>query len=112
LTKIIEDLSGQEWDYVSLGEGVGTRPPGCETSYYCEQKLCIPPHNWVFRCTDSMLFSQRFIKNLVKSLIPFRECLDWELNFQLMLHQGKALWADPPISEQGTCFQRYVSSLK
>jgi hypothetical protein len=112
IIKIMQDLSGQDWDYVSLGEGVGTRPPGCETSYYGEQKLYKPPHSWVFRCTDSMLFSQKFIKKLAKSLLPFRECLDWELNFQLAFHQGKALWADPPISEQGTCFKRYGTSLK
>ena len=111
LAKIMQDLSGQEWDYVSLGEGVGTRPPGVEKTYYGEQKLYTPPHSWVFRCTDSMLFSQSFIKKLAKTLLPFRECLDWELNFQLMLNQGKALWTDPPIFEQGTCFQRYGSSL-
>lgn len=112
IIKIMQDLSGQDWDYVSLGEGVGTRPPGCETSYYGEQKLYKPPHSWVFRCTDSMLFSQKFIKKLAKTLLPFRECLDWELNFQLAFHQAKALWTDPPISEQGTCFKRYGTSLK
>jgi hypothetical protein len=111
IVKIMKDLSGQDWDYVSLGEGVGTRPPGCETSYYAEQKLYDPPHSWVFRCTDSMLFSGKFVKKLAGSLLPFRECLDWELNFQLMLHRGRALWADPPIAEQGTCFGRFGTSL-
>jgi hypothetical protein len=111
INKIMADLSGTEWDYVSLGEGVGTRPPGSDPSYYGEQKLYTPPHSWVFRCTDSMMFSSSFLKKISTTFIPFRECMDWELNFQMALHQGKALWADPPISEQGTCFGRYASGL-
>jgi hypothetical protein len=111
LNQLLTDLSGTDWDYVSLGEGVGTRPPGAETTYYGEQKVYDPPHQWVFRCTDSMMFSGKFLKKLAQTFLPFRECLDWELNFQLMLHEGKALWADPPMSEQGTCFGRYSSGL-
>ena len=111
LNKLLTDLSGTDWDYVSLGEGLGRRPEGAETTYYGEQKLYDPPDQWVFRSTDSMMFSGKFLKKLVKTFLPFRECLDSELNLQLMLHQGKALWADPPMSEQGTCFGRYNSGL-
>ena len=111
LNTILTDLSGTDWDYVSLGEGIGTRPAGSDTTYYGEQKVYDPPHQWVFRCTDSMLFSGKFMKKLAATFLPFRECLDWELNFQIALHQGKALWADPPISEQGTWFGRYSTCL-
>ena len=111
MNKILEDLSGTDWDYVSLGEGVGTRPPNCDESYYSEQKLYKPPHMWMFRCTDSMMFSGKYLKKLATTLLPFRECLDWEMNFQMILHQGNGLWADPPVSEQGTCFRRYATGL-
>jgi hypothetical protein len=111
LSKIISDLSGVEWDYVSLGEGVGTRPDNCDNSYYSESKLYKPPHNWVFRCTDSMLLSRRFIENLHKTFLPFKECLDWELNFQMLLHKGVALWADPPLAEPGSCYNRSTTHL-
>jgi hypothetical protein len=111
INKILEDLSGTEWDYVSLGEGVGTRPPQAPKSYYGPTKLYKPPYQWVFRCCDSMLLSRRFIEKLQKTFIPFKECLDWELNFQMMLHQGVALWADPPLAEAGSAYLRDVSSL-
>jgi len=111
LNKILTDLSGTDWDYVSLGEGVDSRPPGAESTYYGEQKIYNAVHQWVFRCTDSMLFSGKFLKKLATTFLPFRECLDWELNFQIAFHQGKALWADPPISEQGTWFGRYSTCL-
>jgi hypothetical protein len=111
LSSILTDLSGVEWDYVSLGEGVGTRPPDAPKSYYGPTKLYKPPYQWVFRCCDSMLLSRRFIEKLQKTFIPFKECLDWELNFQMMLHRGVALWADPPLAEAGSAYLRDVSSL-
>jgi hypothetical protein len=111
LSSIIADLSGQEWDYVSLGQGVGTRPAGVEVSYNTPTKLYKPPHQFVFRCTDSMLLSRRFIEKLHKTFIPFKECLDWELNYQMMIHNGVSFWADPPLAEQGTYYCRDASSL-
>lgn len=99
------------WDYISLGEGVGTRPPGAAPSYYAPAKTYVPPHQWVFRCTDSMLFTLDYLRRLSKTMLPFKEIIDWEMNFQLMLHRGKALWADPPLAEQGTCYSRMLTSL-
>jgi len=101
----------QPWDYISLGEGVGTRPPGCHPSYFSEQKLYKPPHQWVFRCCDSMLFRRSFLEKVWRTFIPFREPLDWEMNVQMMIHRGVPLWADPPLVEPGTARGRFVSSL-
>jgi hypothetical protein len=101
----------EPWDYISLGEGVGTRPPGVPASYYAPSKAYKPPHQWVFRCTDSMLFTTDYMKRLNGTFLPFREIIDWEMNYQLMLHKGKALWADPPLAEQGTCNSRLLTSL-
>jgi hypothetical protein len=110
LREVLADAAAG-WDYISLGEGVGTRPPGAPASYYAPTKAYKPPHQWVFRCTDSMLFSVEFLKKLKGTFVPFKEIIDWEMNFQLMLHGGKALWADPPLAEQGTCYSRLMTSL-
>jgi len=91
LTSVISDLSGVEWDYVSLS---GSE---CDVSYNGPTKLHSPPNNWVLRGTNSMLLSQRFIKNLQKTFLPFKESLEWELNFQMLLHKGIALWCNPPL---------------
>ena len=111
LGDLLTDLSGRHWDYVSLGEGVGTRPPGAAASYYAPTRAYEPPHQWVFRCTDSMMFTVDFMKKLQKSFVPFKEIIDWEMNFQLMLNGGTALWADPPLAEQGTWYSRATSSI-
>jgi len=111
LHDLLADLKEKEWDYVSLGEGIGTRAPGAPSSYYSETKAYKPPHELVFRCTDSMMFRTDFLKSIIQTYIPFREIIDWEMNYQNMLHKGKTYWADPPLAEQGTCFGRMVSSL-
>ena len=111
LHDLLKDLEGREWDYVSLGEGVGTRPPAAPFSMYAPTKAYVPPHNLVFRCTDSMMFQVPFLKRVMTTFLPFREIIDWEMNFQNLVHGGKAIWADPPLAEQGTCFGRMLTSL-
>lgn len=110
MTEVWNDLSG-DWDFVSLGEGIGTRPPGAPASYWTPAKCYTPPHQFVFRCTDSMLFRVEFLRKVVQTMLPFRECLDWELNYQMALHKGKAFWADPPLAEQGSSRYREPSLL-
>ena len=99
------------WDYISRGEGVGTRPPGAPLSYYSPTRAYVPPHQWVFRCTDSMIFTTQYMNRLAKTYFPFKEIIDWEMNFQLMANRGKPLWADPPLVEQGTWYSRLLTSL-
>lgn len=111
LKELLSDLQGKDWDYVSLGEGARTRPPKCEPSLFAPTKAYVPPHQWVFRCTDSMLFRVSFLSKILTTLFPFRECLDWELNLQSMIHKAKCWWADPPLAEQGTGVGREETTL-
>lgn len=105
------DLSGKPWDFVSLGEGIGTRPADAPYSYWSSTRAYTPPHWCVFRCTDSMLFRVSFLAKVVQTMIPFGSIIDWEMNFQLAGHKGVALWADPPLAEQGSCFARDTTLL-
>lgn len=111
LCDLLIDVGEKSWDYISLGEGVGSRPADAPKSYYTRTKAYNPPHQFVYRCTDSMMFSLSFLQKLEKTFIPFREIIDWEMNFQNIVHNATALWADPPLAEQGTCFARLISSL-
>lgn len=117
LNDLLADLRGREWDYVSLGEGVGTRPARSDVgthvppSMYAPTKAFDPPHQLVYRCTDSMMFQTDYLKKVSATFLPFREIIDWEMNYQNLLHKGRALWADPPLVEQGTCYGRILTSL-
>lgn len=111
LDSLLLTLESRQWDYVSLGEGARTRPPGCDPSLFSETKLYTPPHSFVYRCTDSMLFRVDYLRKVLTTIVPFRECLDWEMNIQHMHHKSVALWADPPLVEQGTSCHRLVTHL-
>ena len=111
LNDLLEDLKEKEWDYVSLGEGARTRPEKCDPSMFAKTKAYVPPHQFVFRCTDSMMFKVSYLERILTTLFPFRECLDWELNIQTMAHKGKTWWADPPLAEQGTAVGRQETTL-
>ena len=70
LNDLLVDLKEKDWDFVSLGEGVGTRPANAPKSYYSKTKAYAPPHSWVYRCTDSMMFQLPYLQKLVKTFIP------------------------------------------
>lgn len=111
LKDVLEKAKGKTWHYISLGEGVGTRPAGHHPSYFAPTELYEPGTPFPFRCTDSMLFHRQFLETLEQTLKHFRECLDWELNVQMQAVRGKALWADPPLVEPGSGRWRFLSLL-
>jgi hypothetical protein len=102
----------EKWDYISLSDGTGTHGGGYNFGNisYHTQDLVVPASCFPFRCTDSMILSERFITYLSKNLLPFRDCLDWELNYQLSTFNGSAFWAEPHLIEQ-TSLKRLDESL-
>jgi hypothetical protein len=115
--KIMTDAAGKGWDYISLGEGAFLRPSAAaHGSYFAESKLFPSEGQFVFRCCDSMVFRRSFIGKLLQTFMngpetPIRECLDWELNVQMMLHRGTSLWVDPPLVEPGSGRWKVPTSL-
>jgi hypothetical protein len=113
LTEMMDLLETREWDFVSLSDGVGThaeRPDG-SNSIFAKTGVYKPPHQFPFRCTDSMLFRVDILRRMRPQAFPFRECLDWELNYQLGSIGGKALWVEPHLVEQGTVKHRLETFL-
>ena len=114
LGELMELLKLRAWDFVSLSDGVGThaeRKDVGNASVFAKTGVYIPPHQFPFRCTDSMLFRMECLKKMRLNAFPFRECLDWELNWQMARSSGVALWVEPHLVEQGTVKHRLSSSL-
>lgn len=119
LEKVVEEanLKYPDWSAISLSDGVGSHSASAANrSLFAEQTVMeclIYPGNWKFpfRCTDSMVLRGSFLEKIIGTMIPFRDCLDWELNYQLFIHNGLCLWAEPHIVEQGTCKKRDISTL-
>ena len=102
----------ESWSYISLSDGVGTHSNNVSFGqWYAQQDLKEPnteQKHAPFRCTDSMIFNRPFIEYLSGHMLPFRDCLDWELNSQIYMFSGKAMWAEPHLIEQAT--QKRISS--
>lgn len=54
------------------------------------------------RCTGATVVTKKACKELYKTMIPFHLCIDWELNYQLYIHNHEVYWWEPPIIDQGS----------
>jgi hypothetical protein len=103
LTEAMNNLisNSVDWDFLSISSGPGLRPQRNDDD---ETLLWFPPINHYFhtRTTDAMIFKVSMLEKIVGTFLPVAEVLDWELNYQLTLHNSKSLWLDPPIVRQGS----------
>jgi hypothetical protein len=90
-----------DWDFLSISSGAGLRPRRPSN----DEKLGWFPSAGFYvhtRTTDAMIFKVSMLEKIVRTFLPVAEVLDWELNYQLTLHESKTLWLDPPIVRQGS----------
>ena len=109
LDAALQALRDVPWDFLSISASVGLRPkrePGNTMPGW------FPPIYPYYhtRCADSMIFKVSMLEKILGTLFPFSEVLDWELNYQLTLHESRSLWLDPPIVRQGSG-NEYVTTL-
>ena len=100
LENVFHILGSQPFDFLSISGRDDLRPqrvPG-DTSY----RWFHHPGYYHTRTTDAMIFQVSMLQAICETLVPFAEVLDWELNYQLELHNSRSLWLDPPIVRQGS----------
>ena len=104
--KFLEDLESSmkllkdDWDFLSLSQGGGLRPKRDEGD--TSLRWYKAPYYFHTRTTDAMIFKGSMLQKIQKTLYPFAEVNDWELNYQLTLHSSQSYWLDPPILFQGS----------
>jgi hypothetical protein len=101
-------LEGHPWDFLSISASADLRPvrgPDSHDGWF-------PAHPYYHtRTTDAMIFKVSMLKKILSTLFPFVDVLDWELNYQLTLHNSISLWLDPPIVRQGINGEEYATTL-
>jgi hypothetical protein len=92
--KLLKDLVGLPWECLSLAHHPQNLAE--DASYFSESE--IREHELTTPVTSrAVALRLSYVKKLVKTIMPFRESLDYELVFQTIIHKAKAQYVFPPI---------------
>ena len=90
----LKDIMEMEWDCLSLAHHPSVLTE--DSSYFADSEVC--QHEVACRITSrAVAFRLSYVKKIVKTILPFRERLDYELVFQTLIHKTKAQYIFPPI---------------
>lgn len=90
----LKDLIGMPWDCLSLAYS----PPVLkeDASYFADSEIL--DHEPTSAVTSGAIALRlSYIKKIVKTILPFREPLDYELVFQTLIHKTQAQYVFPPV---------------
>ena len=98
-----------DYDFVFIGSGCNLRiPQGQQVPGQVAYKV---PHP-ASKCTDSFVVSRKALEKLSETLEPFTFPADFELNYQMALHDMNVYWWEPPIVSQGSQDSTYCSEVQ
>lgn len=100
LARAMEAIQSHPWDFLSISAGAHMRPS--RPTEFTGPGWFRAPYYYHTRTADAMIFKVNMLEKIVRTLFPFAEVLDWELNYQLSLHKSISYWLDPPIIRQGS----------
>jgi len=91
-------LENKEWDVIFPGSGCNLRKQGTGL---------ISVSHPASKCTDSYILTPESAEKLYSTMNERIDiAIDWELSYQMMLHDLKVFWLEPPIvmqlSQNGT----------
>jgi glycosyl transferase, family 25 len=92
-------------DMVFLGDCCGLRVADLEPGRTFYRK-----DHPATKCTDSYLIRRSAATTLAKTIVPFALPIDFELNYQLKLHDLCVYWLEPPLVTQGSQAGLYEST--
>lgn len=98
--KVMEDIREKDWDFLSISAGANLRPSRPKDEKHLAWFKA--PFYYHTRTTDAMVIKVSMLEKIINTFFPFADIIDWELNYQLTLHNSKSFWLDPPILEQGS----------
>lgn len=91
--------TAQDWDFIFIGSGCNLRVP---RNRLVEGQVAYKVPHPATKCTDSFCVTLEAAKKVLDTIIPFTFPIDFELNYQLALHDMNVYWWEPPIVQQGS----------
>lgn len=101
-----------DWDSIFLGDGCGDNFKSSKllNSKKVNENIYLMPHP-ATNCAEAYLLKPSIASKIVNSIIPFQNVSDWEIAYQLYLHDAKTYWWNPSLVTQGSRNGKFESTL-
>jgi GR25 family glycosyltransferase involved in LPS biosynthesis len=98
-----------DWDFIYIGSGCNLRVDWCAVD---PNQPAYKKRHPASKCTDSYCITQVAAQKILNTIIPFSLPIDWELNYQMGLHDMNVYWWEPPLVRQGSQCGLYNSKIQ
>tara|TARA_R110002051_G_scaffold324514_1_gene422105 strand:- start:833 stop:1441 length:609 start_codon:yes stop_codon:yes gene_type:complete len=98
-----------DWDFIYIGSACGLRVDWCEVN---PEQSAYKRYHPASKCTDSYCIKLEAAEKILETIIPFSCPIDFELNYQMELHNMNVYWWEPTLVEQGSHKGLYGSSIQ
>jgi GR25 family glycosyltransferase involved in LPS biosynthesis len=92
-------MTPKDWDFIFIGSGCNLR---IEQNKIKNGVVAYLKEHPASKCTDSYIIKGPTAKKLLSTITPFTFAIDFELNYQMLKHDMKVYWWEPPIVSQGS----------
>jgi len=89
----------KDWDMVFIGSGCNLRIDPLRLK---DGKISYLKDHPASKCSDSYIIKKSSAEKILSTVIPFSFPIDFELNYQMYLHDMKVYWWEPPLIKQGS----------
>jgi GR25 family glycosyltransferase involved in LPS biosynthesis len=96
-----------EYDMIFLGSGCNLRSNNIQPNIHSYKR-----HHPATRCTVATIVKKKTCQDILKTMKPFHLVIDWELNYQLYLHNHNVYWWEDPLVNQGSETGLFKTSLR
>jgi GR25 family glycosyltransferase involved in LPS biosynthesis len=97
----------KDFDFIFLGSGANLKPENISPD-----KIVYLKNHPASKCTDSYVVTRKAANDIIKTYLPFNICVDYELAYQMYLHNHKVYWWEPSLIKQGSEVGLFKSSLR
>jgi len=101
-----------DWDSIFLGDGCGVNFKSSKllNSKKVNDNVYLMAHP-ATNCAEAYLLKPSIAEKISNSIIPFQNVSDWEIAYQLYLHDAKTYWWNPSLVTQGSRNGKFESTL-
>lgn len=99
----------KDWDFIFIGSGCDLR---IEKEKIVQGKTAYLKNHPASKCTDSYVIRLSAAKKILSSMKKISFPIDFELNYQMCLHDMNVYWWEPPLVRQGSQSGLYGSEIQ